>query len=50
MFVDVQDLEVCQLIKDENGEIVALLNLATTTETLGDLHKAIEWHSLVSIT
>lgn len=45
-----QDLEVCRLIRDEQGEIVTLLNLATTSEALGDRHKSIEWHSLVSIT
>lgn len=37
-------------MRDEHGEVVALLNLAMTTEALGDLHKSIEWHSLVSIT
>jgi len=44
-----QDLEVCRILKDERGEGVALLNLAITSEAIGDLHKSIEWYSLVSI-
>ena len=37
------------MLKDECGEGVALLNLAKTSEAIGDLHKSIEWYSLVSI-
>ena len=37
------------MLKDVSGEDVALLNLAITSEAIGDLHKSIEWYSLVSV-
>ena len=37
------------MLKNVCGEVVALLNLAITSEAIGDLHKSIEWYSLVSV-
>ena len=37
------------MLKDVCGKVVALLNLAITSEAIGDLHKSTEWYSLVSV-
>lgn len=42
-----QALELCQASGNKAGEQVALLNLGTTCELIGDTEKAIEWHTLV---
>ena len=44
----VQALELCQANCNRAAEQVALLNLGTTCELMGNSDKAIEWHTLVS--
>ena len=50
MNVTPQNLELTRAMGNVSGESVSLLNLGTTCELLNRLDKAIEWHTLVSIT
>lgn len=46
--ISMKGLEICQTIDDKAAESVILLNLGVTCELTGQIHKAIEWHTLVS--
>ena len=44
-----ENLECSREIRDLPGESIALLNLGTITESLGDLDKAASWYTMVRV-